>query len=165
MCSVIWAGTPIAWPSPTTVWSRLLTGRSRFVGVIPLTITNRSCCLYRSMSSCVASCCIFSPMVSCASVTSASWPIANEPPLCHFAFNRSLRHHKPSQKSQPPLPAIFGLAPNAVARCWSSKDLRLRRSSSVLHRPRMLSPHETTVHITKSLRASARSLSLSLLAH
>jgi Putative transposase len=40
-----------------------------------------------------------------------SWPIADVPPPCHFVFNYSARHRKPSQKSPPPLPAIFGLAP------------------------------------------------------
>ena len=30
MCSVIWAATPIAWPSPTTAWSRLLTEKVTF---------------------------------------------------------------------------------------------------------------------------------------
>ena len=49
------------WPSPTVAWSRLLTERSRFVGAIPPTTTNRNCCLYLSMSSCAASCCICSP--------------------------------------------------------------------------------------------------------
>jgi hypothetical protein len=36
------AVTPIAWPSPTIDWSRLLMGSSRFVGAIPHTATNRS---------------------------------------------------------------------------------------------------------------------------
>ena len=42
-----------------------------------------------------------------------------------------------SKRSPPPVPAIFGLAPSAVVRCWSSKDLRLQRSNCVLHRPGM----------------------------
>jgi hypothetical protein len=103
------------------------------------------------MSSCAASCCICFPKVSYASETSASWPIADVPPLCHFAFNCSVQHHKPSKTSPPPVPAIFGLAPSAVGRCWSSKDLRLLRFSCVLHRPGMPLPHEKTVDITKSL--------------
>jgi hypothetical protein len=92
MCSVIWAATPIAWPSPTIAWSRLLTERSRFVGAIPLTTTSRNCCLYLSMSSCAASCCICFSKVSCASVTSASWPIAAhaEPRGNHRQFERCL---------------------------------------------------------------------------
>ena len=102
------------------------------------------------MSSCAASCCICFPKVSCASETLASWPIASVPPLCHFAFNCLVQHHKPSKRSPPPVPAIFGLAPSAVGRCWSSKDLRLLRSSCVLHRPGMPSRHEQTVDITKS---------------
>src|SRR5271167_4284213 len=102
------------------------------------------------MSSCAASCCICFPKVSYASETSASWPIADVPPLCHFAFNCSVQHHKPSKKSPPPVPAIFGLAPSAVVQCWSSKDLRLLRFSCVLHRPGMPLPHEKTDDITKS---------------
>ena len=76
----------------------------------------------------------------------------------------SVRHHKPSPRSPPPVPVIFGLAPSAVARCGSSKGLRLRRSSSVLHPTRTPSPHETTIDITKLLRVAARSLPLCLLA-
>src|SRR5438876_2479748 len=41
----------IAWPSLTIGWSLSPMARSPFVGAIPLTTTNRSCCLYRSMSS------------------------------------------------------------------------------------------------------------------
>src|SRR6266516_6835776 len=50
------------------------------------------------MSSCAASCCTCSPKVSCASGTSASWPTANVPPPCPFAFSCSAQHHK--QKPQ-----------------------------------------------------------------
>jgi hypothetical protein len=67
-------------------------------GAIPPTTTNRNCCLYLSMSSCAASCCICSPKISCASVTSASWPIADVPPPCHFAFSCSARRHWPRQR-------------------------------------------------------------------
>src|SRR5207302_5246508 len=42
MCSSIWAATPIAWPSPTIVWSRLRRGRSPSAGGTPLITTNRS---------------------------------------------------------------------------------------------------------------------------
>src|SRR5216684_2532027 len=42
MCSSIWAATPIAWPSPTIVWSRLRRGRSPSAGGTPLMTTNRS---------------------------------------------------------------------------------------------------------------------------
>jgi hypothetical protein len=156
MYSVIWAVTPIAWPSPTIAWSPLLTERSRFVGAIPPTTTNKNCCLYLSMSSCAASCCICSPRVSCASVTSASWPIANVPPPCHFAFSCSARRHKPRQRCPAAVRAMLGFAPNVVGRCWSSKGLQLRRSNSVLRQLGARSPHETTTSITKSLRASAR---------
>src|ERR1700687_3146983 len=162
MCSVIWAATPIAWPSPTIAWSRLLTERSRFVGAIPLTTTSRNCCLYLSMSSYAASCCICFPKVSCASVTSASLPIADVPPPCHFAFSCSARHHMPSQREPPPVRAMLGFAPKVVGRSWGSNSLQPRGSSSVLRRPGTPSPHEASTDITKLLRASARYLSLCL---
>jgi len=163
MCSVIWAVTLIAWLSPTIAWSRLLMGRSRFVGAIPPTTMNRGRCLYLSMNSCAASCCICSPKVSCAFETSVSSPTANVPPLCHFVFNCSVPHHMPSKRSPPPVPAIFGLAPNAVLQWWSSKGLLQLKSNSVLPRLRMPLPHEITIYITKLLPASARYLSLCLL--
>ena len=57
---------------------------------------------------------------------------------------------------------MLGFAPSVVCRCWSSKGLQLRSSSSVLRRPGMPSPHETSIDSTKLLRASARYLSLCL---
>jgi hypothetical protein len=42
-CSSIWAAILTAWRSPTIAWSRWQTARSRSVGAIPLTTTNRSC--------------------------------------------------------------------------------------------------------------------------
>src|SRR5215470_1750758 len=116
------------------------------------------------MNSCAASCCICSPKVSCAFETSASSPTANGPPLCHFVFNCSVPHHMPSKRSPPPVPAIFGLAPNAVVRWWSLKGLRQLKSSSVLPRLWMPLPHDIAIYITKLLPASARYLSLCLLA-
>jgi len=117
------------------------------------------------MSSCAASCCICFPKVSCASVTSASWPTANVPRPCHFAFSCSARDHlhKPSKRSPQPVRAIFGFAPSAVGRCWSSKGLRLRKSSSALHRPLIPSPHEITTNTTKRLPPSEDTLSLCFL--
>ncbi len=56
-------------------------------------------------------CCTCSRKVSCASATSASWPTANVPPLCHFASNCSARHRKPNKRSPPPVRAIFGFGP------------------------------------------------------
>jgi len=82
-------------------------------------------------------------------------------PLCFQLLSAA---PQPSKRSPPPVRVIFGLAPSVVGRCWSSKDLLLLRSSFVLHRPRMPSPHETTIDITKPLRASARCLPLCLLA-
>src|SRR6267378_3220556 len=83
------------------------------------------------MSSYAASCCTCSRKVSCASETSASWPTASVPPPCHFAFICSAQHRKPSRRSHPQV--SFGSAPNAVDQCWSSKGLRLLKSSVVLH--------------------------------
>src|SRR5258708_12506038 len=94
------------------------------------------------MSSCAVSCCICSPKGSCASVTSASWPIADVPPPCHFAFSCSALRHKPRQRHPSPAPVMLGFAPNVVDRCCSSKGLQLRNSSSVLRRPGSPSPHE-----------------------
>src|ERR1700688_1734092 len=94
------------------------------------------------MSSCAVSCCICSPKVLCASVTSASWPIADVPPPCHFAFSCSALRHKPRQRHPSPAPVMLGFAPNVVDRCCSSKGLQLRSSSSVLRRPGRQSPHE-----------------------
>jgi hypothetical protein len=61
-----WVVTPIVWPSPTIAWSPSLMAKSPFAGVIPLITTNRSCYLYRSTSSCVASCCTSFRRASCA---------------------------------------------------------------------------------------------------
>jgi hypothetical protein len=56
-----------------------------FAGVIPLTTTNRSRCLYRSTSFCVASCCTSFRKASCASRISAFWPTGGaEVQLTHF---------------------------------------------------------------------------------
>jgi hypothetical protein len=115
-----------------------------------------------SMSSCVVFCCIYFPKVSCASETSASWPIEGVPRRCHFAFSCSARQHKPRQRYPPQVRAMLGFAPNVAGRCWSSNGLQLRSSSSVLHRPGMPSPHETSIDISNLLRASARYLSLCL---
>src|SRR5882672_6465716 len=160
MCSAISVVTLIAWPSPIIAWFPLLTERSRFVGAIPPTTTNRSCCLFLSMSSCAASCCTSCPKVSCVSAISASWPIADVPPACHFVFLCSAQHHKPRQRYPPPLRAMLGFVPGAVGRCYSSKGLQLRRSNSVLHRPRMPLPHEINLCIPKLSHVSQRSVSL-----
>jgi hypothetical protein len=104
------------------------------------------------MSSCAASCCICSPKVSCASATSASWPIADVQP-CHFAFSCSVRHKQVRGNHRQFERCL------ALPQVWWAKGLRLRRPSSVLHRPRVPSPHEASIHITKLCRASARYLS------
>jgi hypothetical protein len=71
--------------------------KSLFAGATPLTTTNRSCWPYRLMSSCAASCCTSCPKVSYVSAISASWPIADVPPPCHFVSLCSAQHHQPRQ--------------------------------------------------------------------
>src|SRR6266849_7691778 len=100
------------------------------------------------MSSCVASCCICFPKASSAFATLVSLPTGGAPPSCRFAFNYSEQytHRRPTQK--PLLPrnrAHSGSVPNAAAAWWSSTDLRLPRSNSVLHPLSPESQHETTV--------------------
>jgi hypothetical protein len=88
---------------------------ARFVGAIPLTTTNRSCCLFLSMSSCAASCC--SPKVSCASVTSAFWPTDDVPPPCHFVSSYWARNRQPNKRPPPPMTQVLSrAAPNAADR-------------------------------------------------
>ena len=74
---------------------------------------------YRSTNSCAASYCISFRKASCASVTSASWPTANAPRSCRFAFSCWARHNsrKPNHTPLPPktLP-LLGAALNAVDR-------------------------------------------------
>jgi hypothetical protein len=55
---------------------------------------------------------------------------------------------------------ISGFALSAVGRWRPSSGLLLSRSNSVLHLSRSRLPHETTINITKSLRVSARAISL-----
>jgi hypothetical protein len=57
---------------------------------------------------------------------------------------------------------IFGFAQNAVDRWWSSKDSPLPKSNFVLLPPWSPRPHETTLYHKKSLRLSARAVSLRL---
>ena len=74
---------------------------------------------------------------------------------CHFAFISSAQRRRPSKRPHPPV--SFGYAPNAVDRCRSSKGLRLLKSSFVLLPSWSPLPHETTLHSTEPLCASARS--------
>src|SRR6266699_3592390 len=100
------------------------------------------------MSSCDASCYICCPKALSAFATSASWPTGGAPLSCRFAFNYSepYRHRRPNQK--PPLPrnrAHFGSVPNVAAAWWSSRDLPLPRSNSVLRPLPPESPHDPTI--------------------
>ncbi len=118
------------------------------------------------MNSCAASCCTCSPKASCASATSASWPTADAPPSCRFAFNCSARHsnRKPNKRSPPPMThGTFGAAPCVVDRWWSSRGTPLRTSNFGLHRWSLL-PHETTLSSSNPSRVSACSLPLRLAA-
>jgi len=100
------------------------------------------------MSSCAVSCYTYCPEASSVFATLVSSPTADVPLFCRFAFNYSAQHshHRPKQK--PLLPrnrAHFGSVPNVAAACWSSRDLRLPRSNSVLHPLSPEPPHETTI--------------------
>jgi hypothetical protein len=55
---------------------------------------------------------------------------------------------------------LSGFAPSALGRWRSSSGLRLPKSHSALHLSRSQLPHETAIHITKSLRVPARAISL-----
>src|SRR5882757_4005543 len=118
------------------------------------------------MNSCGASCCTCFPTASYASATSASWPTGAVPLSCLFAFSSSARHRQQSKTRQAPrtrTPLIFGSAPSVLDRWWSSRDSRLPRCNSVLHRWSPL-PHETTLSINTILRASPRSVVVRLVA-
>ncbi len=115
------------------------------------------------MNSCDASYCTSFPKVLCASVTSVSWPTANAPLSCHFAFTGSARHHTHKPNHTPPTPKSsrrLGVAPNAVDPCESSNGSPLRNSSFVLHRRSPL-PHEV-LSPTRNLCALRRANYLSV---
>ena len=87
------------------------------------------------------------PKALSAFATLASSPTGGGLLSSRFAFNYSEQysHHRPNQK--PPLPrnpAHFGSVPNVEAAWWSSRDLRLPSSNSVLHPFSPEPPHETT---------------------
>jgi hypothetical protein len=116
------------------------------------------------MNSYVASCCTCFRTASCASGISASWPTGAVPLSCLFAFRCSARHRKQIKTRQAPTtPLIFGSAPSVLDRWWSSRDSRLPKCNFVLHRWSPL-PHETTISINKTLRASPRSVVARLIA-
>lgn len=117
------------------------------------------------MNSCDASYYTSFPRVLCASVTSVSWPTANAPLSCHFAFTASVRHH--TRKQNPNRPALkssrrLGVAPNAVDPCESSNDSPLRNSSFVLHRrsPLLHEALSPTRNLCTPLRANYLCVSL-----
>ena len=115
------------------------------------------------MNSYAASCCTCFRKASSAFATSASWPIADAPHSCRFAFMCSAQHSQPSKSYQPTMTlTIFDAALSAVDRWWSSKGLLLPRSNFALLVPSSSLPHETILYNTKILPASARSLSLCL---
>src|ERR1017187_5802470 len=116
------------------------------------------------MNSSVASCCTCFRTASYAFAISVFWPTGGGPLACLFAFSCSARHRTPSKIPQAPRTAtIFGSAPSVQDRWWSSGDLRLPKYNVVLHLWSPL-PHETTLHIQKTLRASPRSVAVRLFA-
>src|SRR5229473_5556730 len=102
------------------------------------------------MSSCAASCCTCCPKASSASATSASSPTAGGPLSCRFAIDYSTQnsHRNPNQKPRQLSSRIhFGAVPSVAAPWWSSKDLLLPSSNSVL-RPFSPEPlHDTPIPI------------------
>jgi hypothetical protein len=103
------------------------------------------------MSSCAASSCMCFPKALSAFATLASSPTAGAPLSCRFAFNYSelYSHRRTNQKPLLPMNRVhFGSVPNVAAVWWSSRDLRLPRSNSVLHPLSPESPHETTISIS-----------------
>src|SRR6266436_722779 len=113
------------------------------------------------MNSCAASSCMCFPKALSAFATLASSPTGGAPLSCRFAFNYSepFSHRTPNQK--PPLPrkrVHFRSVPNVAAAWWSSRDLRLPRSNSVLRPLSPESPHETNFPKPQTpIRLSARS--------
>src|SRR5260370_960756 len=100
------------------------------------------------MSSCVASCCTCFPKASFAFATLASSPTAAVPLCCRFACKHSTRcSHRPPNR-EPLLRrnlARSGSVPNVAAPWWSSRDLPLPSSNSVLHPCSPEPLHETKI--------------------
>src|SRR5437660_11613816 len=99
------------------------------------------------MNSCAASSYICSPRASFVSVTSASWPTADAPPYCRFASQHWAQFLRRSNQKPPPPRnrTLFGVAPSVAAQWWSSNDLLLLKSNSVLHHCWSILPHETAL--------------------
>ena len=76
-------------------------------------------------------------------------------PLCFQLLGSYSTANRTRHIRQPMTQMIFGSAQSAVDRWWSSKDLPLPKSNSVLHQSWSRLPHETTLHNAKPLRASA----------
>src|SRR5271169_1600500 len=117
------------------------------------------------MSSCAVSCYTCFPKVSSAFATSASSPIGGALMFCRYAFNYSARRRRQTQKPPPPNhPARFGFVPTVAAPWWSSRDLRLPKSNSVLRHARLPLPREIIRYNPKTLCVSPRSAPLRLAA-
>lgn len=98
------------------------------------------------MSSCAAFSCMCFPKALSAFATLASSPTDGGLLSCPSAFNSSVPYHNRRQNQQhppPSNPALFVAVPNVAAVWWSSRDLRLPRSNSVLPPLSPESPHET----------------------
>ena len=100
------------------------------------------------MSSCAASSYTCFPKASSAFATSDSSPTGDAPLSCRFASNYSAQYRRPRPNHKPPRSsqrARFGSVPNVAAPWWSSRDLPLPSSNSVLHPFSPELPHETKI--------------------
>src|ERR1700722_7049523 len=135
-------------------------------GATALVTIKKNCCPYPSMSSCAASSCMSFPKALSAFATLASSPTGGAPPSCRFAFNYSelYSHRRLNQKPLLPGNRVHsGSVPNVAAAWWSSRDLPLPRSNSVLRPLSPEPPHETNFPKPQtSIRLSARSALLRL---
>src|SRR6266404_5303856 len=103
------------------------------------------------MSSSAVSCYRCFPKASSAFATLASSPTGGGLLSCPCAFKYSVPFHHRTPNQKPPLPRNpphFGSVPNVAAAWWSSRDLRLPRSNSVLRPLSPESPHDTSIPIS-----------------
>ena len=119
------------------------------------------------MSSCAASSYTCFPKASSAFATSDSSPTGDAPLSCRFASNYSAQYRRPRPNHKPPRSsqrARFGSVPNVAAPWWSSRDLPLPSSNSVLHSFSPEPPHETKIPTSLHRCASPPPASCALVA-
>src|SRR6266853_6529618 len=110
------------------------------------------------MSSCAVSSCTCCPRASFASATSASLPTADAPCYCRYASQLLTQFHRRSNQKPPPPShqTLFGTAPSVADQWWSSNDLLLLKSNSVLHHGCSILPYETALpQLANSARFTA----------